>query len=63
MRKLFTLLALSSLMTACVKENIDEGKTAIDSSSNKICFACEEAAQGRLLVKLEAPTDEFCIEE
>ena len=62
MRKLFTLLALSSLMTACVKENIDEGKTAIDSSSNKIYFACEEAAQGRLLVKLEAPTDEFCIE-
>ena len=49
-------------MTACVKENIDEGKTAIDSSSNKIYFACEEAAQGRLLVKLEAPTDEFCIE-
>ena len=62
MRKLFTLLALSSLMTACVKENIDEGKTAIDSSSNKIYFACEEAAQGRLLVKLEAPTEEFCIE-
>ena len=49
-------------MTACVKENIDEGKTAIASSSNKIYFACEEAAQGRLLVKLEAPTDEFCIE-
>ena len=62
MRKLFTLLALSSLMTACVKENIDEGKTAIDSSSNKIYFACEEAAQGRLLVKLDTPTEDFCIE-
>ena len=49
-------------MTACVKENIDEGKTAIDSSSNKIYFACEEAAQGRLLVKLDTPTEDFCIE-
>ena len=49
-------------MTACVKENIDEGTTPVDSSSNKIYFASDKAAQGRLLVKLETPTEEFSIE-
>ena len=62
MKKLLSFLLLASLMTACVKENIDEGTTPIDSSSNKIYFASDKAAQGRLLVKLETPTEEFSIE-
>ena len=62
MKKLLSFLLLASLMTACVKENIDEGTTPVDSSSNKIYFASDKAAQGRLLVKLETPTEEFSIE-
>ena len=62
MKKFLSLLLLASLVTACVKENIDEGTTPIDSSSNKIYFASDKAAQGRLLVKLETPTEEFSIE-
>ena len=62
MKKFLSLLLLASLVTACVKENIDEGTTPVDSSSNKIYFASDKAAQGRLLVKLETPTEEFSIE-
>ena len=62
MKKLLSFLLLASLMSACVKENIDEGTTPVDSSSNKIYFASDSAAQGRLLVKLETPTEEFSIE-
>ena len=62
MKKLLSLLLLSALVTACLKDNIDEGKTTVDTPSDKIHFACDEAAQGHLLVKLDTPTEDFCIE-
>ncbi|MBR5865019.1 MAG: S8 family serine peptidase [Alistipes sp.] len=62
MKKLLSFLLLSALVTACVKDNIDEGKTTVDTPSDKIHFACDKAAQGHLLVKLDTPTEDFCIE-
>lgn len=62
MKKLVSLLLVTSLMTACVKDSIDRGATSVEIPSDKIHYASENAAEGRLLVMLDAPTDDFCIE-
>ncbi len=62
MKKLLSLLLISSLVTACVKDSIDRGTPPVETPSGKIHYASEDAAEGRLLVMLDAPTDDFCIE-
>lgn len=62
MKKLVSLLLVTSLMTACVKDSIDRGATSVEIPSDKIHYASENAAEGRLLVMLDAPTEDFCIE-
>ena len=62
MKKLLSLLLAASLMTACVKDGVDGGAPSINTPSDKIFYASENAAEGRLLVKLDAPTEDFCIE-
>ncbi len=61
MRKLFSFILLASLATACVKDNIDSPQ-AQEKPSDKIHFASDGAAKGRLLVKLEAADENFSIE-
>ena len=62
MKKLLSLLLAASLVTACVKDGVDGGAPSGDAPSDKIFYASENAAEGRLLVKLDAPTEDFCIE-
>ncbi len=62
MKKLLSLLLVASLATACVKDGVDRGTTPVETPSGKIHYASEDAAEGRLLVMLDAPTDDFCIE-
>ena len=62
MKKLLSLLLVASLATACVKDGVDGGTPSVDTPSDKIFYASENAAKGRLLVKLDAPTEEFGIE-
>ena len=61
MRKLFSFILLVSLATACVKDNIDSPQ-AQEKPSDKIHFASDGAAKGRLLVKLETADENFSIE-
>lgn len=61
MKRFFLASLLALAITACVKDNI--GEIAPESEpSDKIYYACESAAKGRLLVMLDAATDEFRIE-
>ncbi|MBQ2240320.1 MAG: S8 family serine peptidase, partial [Alistipes sp.] len=61
MKRFFLASLLALALTACVKDNI--GEIAPESEpSDKIYYACESAAKGRLLVMLDAATDEFRIE-
>ncbi|MBR5769970.1 MAG: S8 family serine peptidase [Alistipes sp.] len=62
MKKLLSLLLAASLVTACIKDGVDGGAPSVDTPSDKIFYASENAAEGRLLVKLDAPTEEFGIE-
>ena len=62
MKKLLSLLLVASLTTACVKDGVDGGAPSVDTPSDKIFYASENAAEGHLLVKLDAPTEEFGIE-
>ena len=62
MKKLLSLLLAASLVTACVKDGVDGGAPSVDAPSDKIFYASENAAEGRLLVKLDAPTEDFGIE-
>ncbi len=62
MKKLLSLLLAVSLVTACVKDGIDGGAPSVDTPSDKIFYASENAAEGHLLVKLDAPTEDFGIE-
>lgn len=62
MKKLLSLLLVASLATACVKDGVDEGAPSVDTPSDKIFYASENAAKGRLLVKLDAPTEDFGID-
>jgi subtilisin family serine protease len=61
MRKLFSFILLATLVTACVKDNIDTPQ-AEQSPSDKIHLASDNAAKGRLIVKLESADTEFSIE-
>ena len=61
MRKIFSIILLAALATACVKDGI--GETPKESTpSSKIFFASESAAKGRLLVKLAATATDFTVE-
>ena len=62
MKKLLSLLLAASLVTACVKDGVDGGAPSVDAPSDKIFYASENAAEGHLLVKLDAPTEDFGIE-
>ena len=61
MRKLLSFILLATLATACVKDNIDAPQTE-QKPSDKIFFASDNAAKGRLLVKLETADSNFSIE-
>ena len=58
MKKLLIVPILALALTACVKDNIGE-KPIEQTPSSKIHFADAESAPGRLLVKVDAPIDEF----
>lgn len=61
MKKLLTLVVLITLVSACVKDNLDNTPN-VELPSDKIFYASESAAKGHLLVKLDAPIDDFCVE-
>ena len=61
MRKFLSFILVATLAVSCVKDNIGEGKGE-PTSSDKIFMACENAAPGRLLVKLNAPEAQFVAE-
>lgn len=61
MKKLLTLVVLITLVSACVKDNL-ENTPNMELPSDKIFYASESAAKGHLLVKLDAPVDDFCVE-
>jgi subtilisin family serine protease len=61
MKKLLTLVVLITLVSACVKDNLDSTPN-VELPSDKIFYASESAAKGHLLVKLDAPVDDFCVE-
>ena len=58
MKKLLIVPILALALTACVKDNIGE-KPIEQTPSSKIHFTDAESAPGRLLVKVDAPIDEF----
>ena len=61
MKRLLILPLLALAFTACVKESI--GDIPLKSApSDKIYYASEKAAKGRLIVKVDAPTEVFTIE-
>lgn len=61
MKRLLILPLLALAFTACVKESV--GDIPLKSEpSDKIYYASEKAAKGRLIVKVDAPTEVFTIE-
>ena len=61
MKRLLILPLLALAFTACVKESV--GDIPLKSApSDKIYYASEKAAKGRLIVKVDAPTEVFTIE-
>ncbi len=61
MKRFFLASLLALALTACVNEPL--GDIPLNSTpSDKIYYASESAATGRLLVMLDAATDEFSIE-
>ena len=61
MKRLFFIPLVVLALTACVRDNIGE-ITPEGEPSDKIYYASESAAKGRLLVLLETSVDEFTIE-
>ena len=61
MKKLLTLVVLTTIVSACVKDNLDNTPN-VELPSDKIFYVSESAAKGHLLVKLDAPVDDFCVE-
>lgn len=61
MKKILTLVVLTTLVSACVKDNLDNTPN-VELPSDKIFYVSESAAKGHLLVKLDAPVDDFCVE-
>ena len=61
MKKLLTFVLFTSLLSACVKDNLDS-PSMDELPSNKIFYASDSAAKGRLLVKLDAPMDDFYVD-
>ena len=61
MKRLLILPLLALAFTACVKDSV--GDIPLKSGpSDKIYYASEKAAKGRLIVKVDAPTEAFTIE-
>ena len=61
MKRLLILPLVALAFTACVKESV--GDIPLKSApSDKIYYASEKAAKGRLIVKVDAPTEVFTIE-
>ena len=61
MKRLLILPLLALAFTACVKDSV--GDIPLKSGpSDKIYYASEKAAKGRLIVKVDAPTEVFTIE-
>ena len=61
MKRLFFIPLVALALTACVRDNIGE-ITPEGEPSDKIYYAGESAAKGRLLVLLDTTVDEFTIE-
>ena len=62
MRKFLSFILLTTLAVACVNDNVGDALHKEQTPSSKIHFACENAAEGRLIVKLDAPVAEFSID-
>ena len=61
MKRLFFIPLVALALTACVRDNIGEITPDVEPS-DKIYYAGESAAKGRLLVLLDTTVDEFTIE-
>ena len=61
MKRFLILPLLTLTLSACVKD-VASDIPKESTPSDKIYYASEKAAQGRLLVKIEAPVEDFCIE-
>ena len=61
MNKILLFLLVAALVSACVRDNIGE-EDVTKSPSDKIIMASENAAPGRLLVKLESADAHFEVE-
>ena len=61
MRRLIFFVLAAAIATACVKDGVVEGDAA-DLSEGKIFMVSDNAAPGRLLVKLAALDGELCVE-
>ena len=61
MKKFLSLALLAALAVACVNDPM-EGSHTVQNPSDKIFYASEDAAEGTLLVRLNAPDAELTIE-